>query len=148
MLRVVIDTNVLLDGSTDDYNYGRRILDEVIAGDILAFANKATFAENRLLARQKIRDEGYLKRLDYFFTALRLVGNEKHLRIVEEDPEDNKLVEAAAAARADYLITADKHLLDLEEYQRTKIVRPGEFWNRYQDDSGQGWRKWLKDFIR
>ena len=139
MLKVVIDTNVLLDGSTDDYNFGRRIIDEVIAGDVEAFANKATLAENKLLAKEKISDQGYLKRLDYYFGCLRLQEFGLRLNVVPEDAEDNKLVEAAVAAGADYLITAYQHLLKLENYQGTKIVRPGQFWAEYEEGSEKGW---------
>ena len=147
MLRVVLDTNVLIDGSTDDFNYGRRIIDEVIAGDIEAYANKATLAENHLLIKRKVEDEGYRKRLDYFFNALKNVSRIERLDVVEEDPQDNKLLESAVASKADYLITADNHLLKLERYEGIKIVRPAEFWSRYEDGSDRGWGKWLKDFI-
>jgi putative PIN family toxin of toxin-antitoxin system len=146
MLKVVLDTNVLIDGSTDDYNYGRRIIDEVIAGDMEAYANKATLAENHLLVKRKIADEGYLKRLDYFFSSVKPVETIK-VDVVTEDVEDNKLVGAALACNADYLITADHHLLVLEKYKGTKIVRPGEFWSKYEDGSDRGWGKWIKDFI-
>ena len=32
-------------------------------------------------------------------------------------------------------------------YKGTKIVRPVEFWNRYQDGNDHGWKKWISDFI-
>lgn len=149
MLKVVLDTNVLIDGSTDDYNYGRRIIDEVIAGDIAAFANKPTLAENHLLVKRKITDEGYRKRLDYFFDLVKHAEPvRRSIRVVVDDAEDDKLLESAVSSGADYLITADHHLLRLEKYKGTKIVRPGEFWNRYQDETGDGWLRWIKDFIQ
>lgn len=148
MLKVVLDTNVLIDGSTDDYNYGRRIIDEVIAGNIKAFANHATLAENHLIAKRKISDAGYLARLEYFFDKITPVSNlAKPIQAVEEDSQDNKLLESAVASEADFLITADHHLLKIEKYKGTRILRPAEFWSRYEDGSDQGWTKWLKDFI-
>ena len=147
MLKVVLDTNVLIDGSTDDFNYGRRIMDEVIAGDIQAYANHATLAENRLLTREKITDEGYLKRLNYFFDKITEVEYAE-VEVDLEDREDVKLLQSAVGAAADYLITADNHLLKLEKFHGVKIVRPSEFWHRYQDNSDRGWLGWMKDFIK
>lgn len=146
MLKVVLDTNVLIDGSADDFNYGRRIIDEVIAGSILAYANPATLAENRLLADKKISDRGYLKRLSYFFEAVNQVPHQD-VNVEIEDEQDKKLLASALAAQVDFLITADRHLLNLEQYQGTKIIRPKEFWNRYEDGTDRGWINWLKDFI-
>jgi len=38
------------------------------------------------------------------------------------DPKDDKYLECAIAAKADYIITGDKDLLDLKEYGGVKIV--------------------------
>jgi len=43
------------------------------------------------------------------------------------DPDDNKFLEAALAARADYLITGDKDLRALDGYEGLKIRFPTEF---------------------
>ena len=56
LMNIVLDTNLLIDGSADDYNFGSRIIDEVLAGNLNAFANRSTLAENRLMAGRKISD--------------------------------------------------------------------------------------------
>jgi putative PIN family toxin of toxin-antitoxin system len=43
------------------------------------------------------------------------------------DPDDDKFLEAAAAAGADYIVSGDAALLSLKNYQRTQIVRPARF---------------------
>src|SRR3990167_9139080 len=146
MLKVVIDTNVLIDASEDYYLYANRILDLVIANQIMAYANRATLNENKFLARRKISDEGYLKKLEYFFEVVQPVATGEKLRIVE-DPEDDKILESAVASGADYLITSDLHLLKLEKYHGVRIVRPAEFWSIWEDE-GEGWVNWLSNFIK
>jgi uncharacterized protein len=148
MYKVVIDTNLLIDGSEDSYNYGNRIIDAVIAGHLEAYANKATLAENKKIAPKKVRDLNYLNKLNYFFDVVKIVERGDRLDVVTEDDEDNKFVEAAVKSKADYIITADRHLLKLEKYKGIKIVRPVEFWNIYSDESGESWAKWIKDFIK
>ncbi|MDP4000871.1 MAG: putative toxin-antitoxin system toxin component, PIN family [bacterium] len=146
MFKVVIDTNLLIDGSVDSYNYGNRIIDAVIAGHIDAYVNRATLAENRKVAPKKIEDPNYLNKLNYFFDVVKVVDRPTRVDVVE-DKDDNKFVEVALEAKADYIISADQHLLKLGKYKGIKVVRPVEFWNVYQDESGDGWGKWLKDFI-
>ena len=146
-MRVVIDTNLLIDGAGDDFNYGNRIIDEVIAGRVQAFANRATLKENRLLASLKIKDVKYLEKLEEFFSAIKQVKSDKRLNIVE-DKEDNKLVESAVTAKVDFLISADRHLLKLENYGRIQMVTPQEFWNKYEDQSGSAWKNWVDQFIQ
>ncbi len=46
---------------------------------------------------------------------------------VSRDPDDNMLLEAAGAGRADFLVTGDKDLLTLGSYGVTLIVTPREF---------------------
>lgn len=146
MFKVVIDTNLLIDAENDFYNYCSRILDAVIAGQIEAYANRATLRENQFITPKKISDPDYLNRLKFFFDKVKLVENSSKV-FVSEDVQDNKLLESAQAASVDYLITSDHHLLKLEHYHGTKIVRPEEFWNVYQDKTTDGWKEWLRKFI-
>ena len=44
------------------------------------------------------------------------------------DPEDDFLLGLIDKIKADYLITGDKELLDLKEYNSAKIVSPRQFW--------------------
>ena len=44
------------------------------------------------------------------------------------DPDDEKILEAALAAEADYIVSGDKkHLLALKEYEGIPILSPAEF---------------------
>jgi putative PIN family toxin of toxin-antitoxin system len=146
VLKVVIDTNLLIDGAADFYSYCSRILDAVIAGQITAYANRATLRENRFITPKKITDSNYLNKLEFYFDSVRLVENSEKA-FASEDEQDNKLLESAAASKADYLITSDHHLLKLENYHGSRIVRPEEFWNIYQDKTSDGWKEWLRKFI-
>ena len=51
----------------------------------------------------------------------------KKLRIIGDDPDDDKYLECAEKCLAHYIITNDRHLLKLKSFQRTEILRPVEF---------------------
>jgi uncharacterized protein len=49
------------------------------------------------------------------------------VKVVDEDPDDNKYIACAKQVKADYIVTGDRHLLDLKEYRGIRIVTPTEF---------------------
>jgi predicted nucleic acid-binding protein len=54
------------------------------------------------------------------------VHPQERLAIIADDP-DNRILECAVAGPADFIISGDHHLLDLENYQGIKIVNPARF---------------------
>jgi putative PIN family toxin of toxin-antitoxin system len=55
------------------------------------------------------------------------VEPKQRIDAVKEDPTDNRILECAAASGSDYLVSGDKHLLKLGQYQGIKIVSPADF---------------------
>jgi predicted nucleic acid-binding protein len=51
----------------------------------------------------------------------------KKLHVVKEHPADDKFIECAQAAGADYIVSGDKHLLKVACYKKTQIVSVNEF---------------------
>ena len=49
------------------------------------------------------------------------------LDAISDDPKDNHVLAAAIEMNCEYIISGDRHLLDLHEYQGVKIVSPREF---------------------
>lgn len=47
--------------------------------------------------------------------------------VIKEDPEDNKILACALEARAQYIVSGDKHLLSLRQYKDIAIVTAREF---------------------
>lgn len=43
------------------------------------------------------------------------------------DPDDNKFLECAIAGGADYIVSGDAHLVEMEEYRGIQILTPAEF---------------------
>src|SRR5581483_10445888 len=145
-MRIVLDTNVLINGFKDDYSYEKKIIDAVIAGEIEAYANRQTLQENKLIAHQLINNDDYQHELNDLFAQINWVVNRRQIRIVE-DPEDNKILESAVEAEADYLVTSDNALLKIGTYHNVRIVNPSEFWVSYKDEGEDLWKQWT-NFIR
>ncbi len=140
-MKIVLDTNVLINGFKDEYSYEKKIINAVIAGEIEAYANRQTLQENKLIVSQLINNDDYRHELNNFFAQINWVINRRQIRIVS-DPEDNKILESAVEARADFLITSDNALLELKTHQRVKIVTPSQFWIEYKDEGMDLWKQW------
>ena len=56
-----------------------------------------------------------------------LVKIKNELNLIKEDPADNKILETALIGDASYIITQDKHLLNLYKFKNIKIIKPKEF---------------------
>ncbi|MBX4187774.1 MAG: putative toxin-antitoxin system toxin component, PIN family [Candidatus Doudnabacteria bacterium] len=145
-MKIVIDTNTLINASGDDYNYGNRIIDEILNDKIQVFANRETLKENRLLINKKITDQQFLYKLEQYFYKVEQVDSE-YINVVE-DREDNKILASAVKSGSEYLITSDWHLLKLKEYEGVKILSPQGFWAEYESETGKGWHDWLNNFIK
>ena len=69
-MRIVLDTNVLINGFKDEYSFEKRIINEVVAGRVEAFANRQTLRENKLISSQLIENEAYQKICKSYFPKL------------------------------------------------------------------------------
>jgi putative PIN family toxin of toxin-antitoxin system len=49
------------------------------------------------------------------------------INVINDDPEDNKFLACGIEAEADYIISGDKHLLNLHQYKDIQITTVREF---------------------
>ena len=52
-------------------------------------------------------------------------------QVIHDYPSDDKFLEAALTGNASYIISGDKHLLKLSEFQGIQILKPKDFVQRY-----------------
>jgi putative PIN family toxin of toxin-antitoxin system len=128
-LRVVLDTNLFVAAYWNKQSASARIIAACLAGDLQACSTPEIERELWIVIRNiRAREE-------FAATVSNLIGRAERISpwaevdVHTDDPEDQKFLVCAASADADYLITSDDHLLRLRTVGRTKIVKPGEFWN-------------------
>ena len=148
-MKVVIDTNILIDAMADDFSYTWKIIDLVLTGEIEAIASEKILKENKLIIARNIVRARDNERLEKFFNAVKVILVDKKVLAVLDDTEDNKFIECALEAEADYIISSDKHLLFLEKYESVKILSPKDFWLVYtnQKDDDEEWKKIFKNIL-
>lgn len=57
----------------------------------------------------------------------RMVQPDQLLNVVQDDPDDNRVLECAWTGRADYIVSGDRHLLKIGSYEGIPIVTVRQF---------------------
>jgi len=134
-LKVVIDTNVFVSALLSAHGTPRRIIDLWKTGEITLCITKDILEEYiDVLRRFDFIEKHELKRLlDLFKKRMNLIfiAFTPSLSVIKDDPGDNKFIECAIAAKAQYIISGDNHLKALKTYRNIKIVSPAEFLQRH-----------------
>jgi putative PIN family toxin of toxin-antitoxin system len=124
MLRVVLDTNVLVSAVVSD-GKSRELLRRGIANRFSIVTSDFILKELvKVLRRPKFKtgeDEIHRITIALVRTA-EVVSVKSKLKAVEEDPKDDMIVETAYDGRADMIVTGDSHLLALENFRGIKII--------------------------
>jgi len=132
MMRVVVDTNVLISG-TFWKGDSAKIVSLVEEGKITLILSSEIIAEyNKVMDYDEIKQKvGHHHERAQAVQKLMQIGMivtpKKSINIIKEDPDDNKFIETAVAGKADVIVSQDNHLLKLKNYENMKILTPLEF---------------------
>ncbi len=124
MLRVVLDTNVLISAVL----FGgrpRQILEKAIRGDVRLCLSEAILKELKgVLQRSKFGYSCEMIRLivTELMSIADFVNPSGTLNVVLENPENNRILECAVEVDANYIVSGDSHLLRLRRYRNTEIL--------------------------
>lgn len=128
-MKVVLDTNVYISGIV----FGgtpRRLLDLAREGRFKVYASTAILLEvaEKLQGKFGWEIEKVEKTIQALGKLTKVVKPVERYEVVKADPSDDKIIECAGESKADYIVTGDKHLLQLKKWKRVKIVKPSDFW--------------------
>jgi len=134
---VVLDTNTLVSGLGWS-GPPRVVIDAVLAGELLLVSSPPLLEElDRVLRYPKLAR--VFAEPDAIMGRVRMVAvivePTMTLNVVADEP-DNRVLEAAAEARVDAIVTGDGGLLDLGSYDEVPIMSAGEFVRRFLTTNG------------
>jgi putative PIN family toxin of toxin-antitoxin system len=129
-VRIVLDTNVLISALAFPGSKPDQVLRRVRRGEIELFISPFILAELDRVLREKF---GFSKketeaRVRVVRSMAHLIHPTEQINVVTAKEDDNRILECALAAQAEFLVTGDKeHLLPLGSYRDTRIVAPAHF---------------------
>jgi uncharacterized protein len=133
-VKAVLDTNVLVSAVLTPYGPPWAVVTAWMAGDFEVIASSALLAEAiDVLSRPRIQrliGAGHSLR-EEVLVALQVrttsVNPTQVYHAVPDDPDDNRVLEAAVAGHVDYIVTGDSDLLSLRQFEGIQIATPTEF---------------------
>ena len=134
MLRVVLDTNVIVSGTIQNAGNPFRILEGWRKGHFILIASYALIDEaRRVLHYPRVKKKYHIteKQIRGVIKNLRnysvITPGKLKLRVIERDPNDDEVLIAALEGEADYIVSGDSDLKELKSYRGIRIVSPAEF---------------------
>lgn len=133
-MRVVIDTNIFV--SSFFGGNPRKIIDLWKNEKITLCLSNAILDEYiDVLRRIGLKEEDELKELlsllSMGFNILFTTKTPK-IKIIKNDPDDDKFIECAVALKAHAVITGDREVLAIKEYMGIRILTPQKFLENYR----------------
>ena len=130
-MKVVIDTNVFISSFFKQSINPKKIIDLWKTSKLVVCLKKEILEEYlEVLMRLGLAGEPELYE---FIKIFERKENILYFNMVQkinweiDDPDDLKFIECAVVAKASYIISGDKHLLNLRKYSDIQIISPSEF---------------------
>lgn len=129
----MLDTNTIISGLLW-FGKPRKLIDLAEAGSITVCTSPDLLRELReVLIRPKL--SGRLAAVgssaeevvEQFAALAQVVEVSVSVTVITADPDDNNVLSCALAAQADYIVSGDRHLLDLASYEGVEILDAAQF---------------------
>jgi len=136
MLRVVLDTNVLVSGLLSSGGICNQIIRRWVNGEFILCICKETIEElekvvryPNIAKRHKLSEDEMRHYIEYLEEFALKVNITEIIDVIKADRSDNIFPACALESGADYIVSGNYHLLDLKLYKSTKIITPRKFYD-------------------
>lgn len=131
---VVFDTNILISATLSQRSSPYRCLQLAKDGLIQSMTCREILNEfqEKLLSKFDYSPQDAQSTTDQVLDYSQLVNITNNLKGMCADPDDDMVLECGVVANANYIVTGDKHLLSLGDYQNILILKPTDFLVRIQ----------------
>lgn len=125
--KVVLDTNIII-SAVGFGGKSRKVLQLILDKKIQATTSPVLLAELEDVVTKKFPNlKNHFERINkQIRKKFKVVRPQRSAKIVK-DEADNRVLECALEAHVDFIISGDKHLLNLRYFRDIKIISPAEF---------------------
>jgi len=131
-LKVVFDTNIFISAFAIPGGRAEEAYLLGLKGEFILYSSVPILTETAQKLREKSGWEE--KKVIQFLRIITRLGviikTQSHLHLLPDEP-DNRVLECAEEAKADFVVTGDKHLLSLKHFQNTDIISLSEFLKKF-----------------
>jgi uncharacterized protein len=128
-LRVVLDSNVYFSAFTHPQGPPFRIWQNAVNRSFTLLVSPAILREVAGVLREVMhwRETDIVAHLKLVAKVAEIVSPRISLRVIADDPDDDRILECALAGKADLVVSGDRHLRKLKSFRGIGIVQPSDF---------------------
>jgi putative PIN family toxin of toxin-antitoxin system len=128
-LRVVLDSNVLVSAFAFPGGTPYQLVQLLLRNEIVVATSPHTLSEVQAVLRGKlgVGDRTVQDALDLLREHCLLVDPAVEAAVSGISPDDNRVLDCAVVGEVQYLVTGDRGILRLGEFEGIEIVSPAEF---------------------
>ena len=128
-LRAVLDTNVYISAFTHPRGQTALVWQAARDRRYQLLVSPALVREIAAVLRERFAWRGteVADRVKLVVRVAEILTPTLALDVIEDDPPDNRVLECAVEGGADLIVSGDRHLRGLKQYQGIPIVRPTDF---------------------
>ena len=128
MLRIVIDTSVLISGVYNPTGTPAGVLALARKKAIQNITSSFILCELERILKDKFRwEESRIEKISAWVKSFSQIVTPQETLSVISHLSDNRILECALAGEASFIISGDHHLTDLKMYREIHILNPADF---------------------
>jgi uncharacterized protein len=133
-VQIVIDTNVIVSsymfpnstpGAIIEYWHANAF--KLLISTLLIAEYERVLQYPHVRSRIKLTEGEFARSIAIVRKQGLLVEPNADLRVVADDPDDDIIVATALAGNADFIVSGDRHLLEIGEHAGIRIIPPSVF---------------------
>lgn len=131
-MKVVFDTNIFISAFVIPGSKAEAAYSHALRKDFILYSSVAILTETAQKLREKFgwQEDKITSLLKVIGKVATVVRTKPHLHQLVDGP-DNRVLECAEAASADFIVTGGKHLLSLQHFQDSSIIRLSDFLKKF-----------------
>lgn len=133
-MKVVLDTNILISAFVFPGGKPEAVYRMAVEGRVELTSSVVILAEfGRVLTEKFGRDDRAVAEAVAQVAVIAMVTTPSEVvHVIEADPDDDRILEAAAEGGAGVIVSGDRHLLQLREWRGIRILSPAEVLSEFQ----------------
>jgi putative PIN family toxin of toxin-antitoxin system len=128
-LRVVLDTNVYFSAFKGARGVPFELWQRAVGREYVLLISPAIIRELAEVLRSGLRwpEAEVIAQLKLVVRVAKVVEPRTTIQVIKADPDDDRILECALAGGADVIVSGDRHLTRLKNFERIGIMRPADF---------------------
>jgi putative PIN family toxin of toxin-antitoxin system len=128
MMRIVLDTNILVSGLLYS-GKPRRLIDLAMHGKIEIVSSVEMIEELRdVLSREKfgLEKEEQTKMVDFVVRLSHITILKSKFKVIKDDPDDDVVINTAYDGEAEYIVSGDRAVSELKHFGKIRVVKASD----------------------